>query len=75
MKRKKEWQKRGAAKFIPEDAGDGEKLILDVHSSMGLGKLNLYECNQVLVDPDRLDDKLQDYEYESDLLVVFFTAG
>ena len=45
MKRKKEWQKRDTSKFIPEDAVDGEKLILDVHSSMGLGKLNLYECN------------------------------
>ena len=74
MKREKRMAKKDTAKFIPEDAGDGEKLILDVHSSMGLGKLNLYECNQVLVDPDRLDDKLQDYEYESDLLVFDVTS-
>ena len=57
-------------KIIPEDVGDSEQLILDVYSSVGLGKLNIYECNQILVDPDRRDDKLQDYEYEPDLLVV-----
>ena len=57
-------------KIIPEDVGDSEQLILDVYSSVGLGKLNIYECNQILVDPDRRDDKLQDYEYEPDLRVV-----
>ena len=56
-------------KISPQDARDSEQLVMDVHSSMGLGKLNLYECNQILVDPDRHEDKLQDYECVSELLV------
>ena len=52
-------------KVISEDARELEELVLDVDSYMGPGKVLLYESDRILVDPDRHQELLHNYEFEA----------
>ena len=65
MRRKKQW----VNKVVPTDAVKNP--LIPVECFKGKGVVHLYECNFIVVDPDRKEElKLLDsYEYVSDMLV------
>ena len=57
-------------KVILQQARETEELQIEVDTYMGKGRVLLYECNRILVDPDCHQELLHNYEYEAEVLVV-----
>ena len=66
MKRKTKWPKIDNRKIIPQDASGP---VLNVNCKYGKGKVNIFQCNRILADPDRLQG-FKDYELLNNVLVV-----
>ena len=79
MKRKKKWKtssdNRFCLKTIPKGTSEKEiQTLIEVDCYKGKGNVHLYECNQIIADPDR-QDLLENYEFVMDLLQTRPTSG